>query len=169
MCLRAGQAVFEGMFEDINNLLNSYDVPALYGPEDMELINAACRRDCLAKRIPATKINIFAQFVARLRHHIHVVVCMSPFGEAFRNRLRMFPALVNCTTIDWFSEWPVEALHSVAEHYVNDPALELGHNMQPVISVRPSLLHASCDFCCGSCQAFLASTPYRVHASLRAE
>ena len=59
--LLTGQAVFEGMFEDINNLLNSFDVPALYGPEEMEMINAACRRDCLAKRIPATKINIFAQ------------------------------------------------------------------------------------------------------------
>lgn len=26
----------------------------------------------------------------------------------------MFPALVNCCTIDWFDEWPEEALLSVA-------------------------------------------------------
>ena len=26
----------------------------------------------------------------------------------------MFPSLVNCCTIDWFSEWPQEALLSVA-------------------------------------------------------
>ena len=102
------------------------------------------------------------QFIARLRRHIHVVVCMSPFGEAFRNRLRMFPALVNCTTIDWFSEWPAEALHSVAEYYVADPTLELGHNTQPVISVRawavspPPLLPVfslpySFHYCCLQC------------------
>ena len=39
---------------------------------------------------------------------------MSPIGEAFRTRLRMFPSLVNCCTIDWFMPWPEEALKSVA-------------------------------------------------------
>ena len=27
----------------------------------------------------------------------------------------MFPALVNCCTIDWFEDWPEEALLSVAQ------------------------------------------------------
>ena len=40
---------------------------------------------------------------------------MSPVGEAFRRRLRTFPALVNCTTIDWFLPWPEEALRSTAD------------------------------------------------------
>jgi dynein heavy chain len=44
---------------------------------------------------------------------------MSPVGEAFRTRLRMFPALVNCTTIDWFSEWPDDALLEVAMKYMD--------------------------------------------------
>ena len=39
---------------------------------------------------------------------------MSPVGSAFRSRCRMFPSLVNCCTIDWFTEWPKEALMSVA-------------------------------------------------------
>lgn len=26
----------------------------------------------------------------------------------------MFPGLVNCTTIDWFTEWPADALYEVA-------------------------------------------------------
>ena len=30
----------------------------------------------------------------------------------------MYPALVNCTTIDWFSEWPRDALLEVAEKYL---------------------------------------------------
>ena len=29
----------------------------------------------------------------------------------------MFPALVNCCTIDWFKEWPEEALASVAASF----------------------------------------------------
>jgi dynein heavy chain len=35
---------------------------------------------------------------------------MSPVGENFRRRIRMFPGIVNCTTIDWFLPWPNEAL-----------------------------------------------------------
>jgi dynein heavy chain len=44
----------------------------------------------------------------------------SPLGEIFRSRLRQFPALVNCCTIDWFSEWPEDALRSVAVRFLND-------------------------------------------------
>jgi dynein heavy chain len=36
----------------------------------------------------------------------------------------MFPSLVNCTTIDWFNNWPLEALKSVARSFCAD--LELG-------------------------------------------
>ncbi len=32
----------------------------------------------------------------------------------------MFPSLVNCCTIDWFREWPMEALHSVALSFYSD-------------------------------------------------
>ena len=44
----------------------------------------------------------------------------SPMGEVFRARLRQFPALVNCCTIDWFSEWPPDALQSVAMRVLSD-------------------------------------------------
>ena len=44
----------------------------------------------------------------------------SPIGEVFRSRLRQFPSLVNCCTIDWFSEWPDEALCSVASSFMPD-------------------------------------------------
>lgn len=36
----------------------------------------------------------------------------------------MFPSLVNCTTVDWFSEWPLEALTSVAKSFCADQNLD---------------------------------------------
>lgn len=45
---------------------------------------------------------------------------MSPIGDAFKVRLRMFPALVNCCTIDWFLPWPEDALQSVAEKFLKE-------------------------------------------------
>ena len=38
----------------------------------------------------------------RTREQLHIVLAMSPIGDAFRERLRKFPSLVNCCTIDWF-------------------------------------------------------------------
>ena len=43
---------------------------------------------------------------------------MSPIGDAFRNRLRMFPSLINCCTIDWFQAWPDDALEMVANKFL---------------------------------------------------
>ncbi|KAJ1440903.1 putative dynein heavy chain, partial [Ochromonadaceae sp. CCMP2298] len=104
------QITNERMVEDLNNILNAGDVPNLYAPEDMEAIASVCRIECQKRKIPPTKLNIFAQYITRVRKNIHLCVAMSPLGEAFRNRLRNYPALVNCCTIDWFTNWPAEAL-----------------------------------------------------------
>ena len=47
-------------------------------------------------------VALFNLFVSRVRDQLHIVLAMSPIGDAFRNRLRKFPSLVNCCTIDWF-------------------------------------------------------------------
>ena len=41
-------------------------------------------------------------------------------GNTLRVRGRKFPALVNCTCIDWFHEWPQEALISVSMRFLNE-------------------------------------------------
>ena len=38
---------------------------------------------------------------------------MSPVGDSLRIRCRKFPALVDCCTIDWFNNWPGEAIELV--------------------------------------------------------
>uniref|UniRef100_A0A2K6FZX0 Dynein axonemal heavy chain 6 n=1 Tax=Propithecus coquereli TaxID=379532 RepID=A0A2K6FZX0_PROCO len=60
---------------------------------------------------------VFQYFINRVRQKLHIVLCMSPVGEAFRSRCRMFPSLVNCCTIDWFVQWPREALLSVSKTF----------------------------------------------------
>mgnify|MGYP000067473068 CR=1 FL=1 len=144
------QIVFEGMVEDINNILNGGDVPNLYAPEDMDQIITTCRRDCLTKRIQPTKINIFAQYILRVRQNIHVVVALSPMGSAFRDRLRMFPSLVNCCTIDWFSEWPEEALRSVATNSITETDLKLGDHIDGIVDffklVHQGVAHVSTEY-----------------------
>jgi hypothetical protein len=54
------------------------------------------------KNTEFSPLALFNFFVSCCRENLHVMLCMSPIGEAFRNRLRQFPSLINCCTIDWF-------------------------------------------------------------------
>lgn len=49
---------------------------------------------------------------------MQVVLCFSPVGSTLRQRSRKFPALVNCTAINFFNEWPRSALESVAKKFL---------------------------------------------------
>lgn len=55
----------------------------------------------------------------QVRRNLHVVFSFSPVGDAFRERLSRFPSLVNCTTIDWFTAWPRDALATVATNFLS--------------------------------------------------
>lgn len=71
-------------------------------------------------------MNIYAQYLVRVKNNIHVVIAMSPLSNSFSSRLRMFPSLVNCCTLDWFTEWPEEALLGVGKGQLIDFAMDVG-------------------------------------------
>ncbi|KAI5930092.1 Dynein heavy chain 9, axonemal [Manis javanica] len=50
----------------------------------------------------------------KTKFKLKVTLCFSPVGNKLRVRSRKFPAIVNCTAIDWFHEWPQQALESVS-------------------------------------------------------
>ncbi len=117
----------EGFLEDINNILNSGEVPNLFIKDERAAIVDSMRP--IAKKaglvMPGggTFDEMWALFIERVRANLHVVLAMSPVGDNFRNRCRMYPSLVNCTTIDWFLEWPADALREVATKFLDDVAL----------------------------------------------
>lgn len=49
-----------------------------------------------------------------------MILCFSPVGSILRVRARKFPAVVNCTAINWFHEWPEDALVSVSARFLED-------------------------------------------------
>ncbi|XP_047126546.1 dynein axonemal heavy chain 6 isoform X3 [Hydra vulgaris] len=120
------QIIVEEFLEDINNILNSGEVPNLFEPEEYEQVIIETRPHAKEAGIPENARDaIFAHFINQVRNNLHIVLCMSPVGEAFRKRCRMFPSLVNCCTIDWFTEWPREALLSVSTSFFEE--VELGN------------------------------------------
>ncbi|XP_066465573.1 dynein axonemal heavy chain 3 [Tiliqua scincoides] len=116
----------ESFVEDINMLLNTGDVPNIFAADEkaeiVEKMQSAARTE--GRRIEATPLAMYNYFIERVKKNLHIVLAMSPIGDAFRNRLRMFPSLINCCTIDWFQRWPKDALEMVANKFLEDVKLD---------------------------------------------
>ena len=111
----------ESFLEDLSNLLNSGEVPNLYASDEKEEILEICRSEARnAGKTDMSSAAMFAFFVDRCRENLHIILCMSPVGDAFRSRLRKFPSLINCCTINWFQRWPDDALEMVAKKALAD-------------------------------------------------
>ena len=145
------QIVKEAFLEDINNILNSGDVPNLYAPDEMERIINGVRPAVKAAGKVDTRDNIFAHYIQTVRERLHIVLAFSPIGSAFRTRCRMFPSLVNCCTIDWFNAWPEDALYSVAESFLTKTANELGAFWWSACVLRARLTRVWCVLVCILC------------------
>ena len=112
----------EAFVEDINMILNTGDVPNIFPPDEkaevIEKMQVAARTQ--GRKIDSSPMSMYNFFIERVKQNLHIVLAMSPIGDAFRNRLRMFPSLINCCTIDWFQAWPDDALEMVANKFLED-------------------------------------------------
>ncbi|XP_042205175.1 dynein axonemal heavy chain 3-like [Homarus americanus] len=90
--------------------------------EILEKIQAVAKDE--GKKMDSSPMTLFGYFNERVRANLHLVVAMSPIGDTFRTRLRMFPSLINCCTIDWFTAWPDDALEMVATSLLQETKLE---------------------------------------------
>ncbi|KAM4829514.1 dynein axonemal heavy chain 3 [Thomomys bottae] len=116
----------ESFVEDINMLLNTGDVPNIFPADEkadiVEKMQTVARTE--GEKIEVTPLSMYNFFIEKVKKNLHIVLAMSPIGDAFRNRLRMFPSLINCCTIDWFQSWPTDALELVANKFLEDVELQ---------------------------------------------
>uniref|UniRef100_A0A8C6I8T0 Dynein axonemal heavy chain 12 n=1 Tax=Mus spicilegus TaxID=10103 RepID=A0A8C6I8T0_MUSSI len=110
----------EAFLEDIDNVLNTGEVPNIFAADEKQEVMEGVRPVAQAgnKHGELSPLALFAFFVNRCKDNLHIVVAFSPIGDAFRNRLRQFPSLINCCTIDWFQPWPEDALERVAVNFL---------------------------------------------------
>ncbi|ERE69395.1 dynein heavy chain 6, axonemal-like protein [Cricetulus griseus] len=87
------QIADESFLEDINNILSSGEVPNLYKSDEFEEIQSHIIEQARADQIPETSDSIFAYLIERVRNNLHIVLCLSPVGDPFRNWIRQYPAL----------------------------------------------------------------------------
>ncbi|MCJ8738612.1 hypothetical protein PDJAM_G00037770 [Pangasius djambal] len=114
------QVAEEAFLVLINDLLASGEIPGLFQNDEVENIIGAMRNEIKGTGLQDTRDNCWKFFIDRVRKQLKVILCFSPVGSTLRVRARKFPAVVNCTSIDWFHEWPREALVSVSARFLSE-------------------------------------------------
>ena len=111
----------EEYMEDINNILNSGEVPNLFSFDEREEIFMEMREH--HKQLVG-KMDPFEVFVRQCKAGLRIVLFMSPATGILSKCIRQFPSIQNCTTFDWFLRWPKEALVSVARSFITEVNLD---------------------------------------------
>ena len=128
----------------INNLLASGEIPDLFSDDEVDGIVHQVRNEAKAAGVVDTRENVWQFFIDRVRKQLKVVLCFSPVGSTLRVRARKFPAIVNCTSINWFHDWPQEALMSVSKKFLDEIEQEsLPQEIIPVIGEFMAHVHNS--------------------------
>uniref|UniRef100_A0A671UN02 Dynein axonemal heavy chain 11 n=1 Tax=Sparus aurata TaxID=8175 RepID=A0A671UN02_SPAAU len=104
----------------INDLLASGEIPELFSEEEIEGILSGVRAEVRALGLLDSRENGWRFFTDRVRRQLTVILCLSPVGSALSVRARRFPALIQCTTIDWFHPWTSDALQSVSYRFIQE-------------------------------------------------
>jgi dynein heavy chain len=114
------QVQHPAMLGDLCTILNRGDFEEWFSQEQQDKAIGALYKMVLRKRkgIKPSNEEVFRYFIAQCRKHIRCIFRFSGQGDALRNYLRDFPALLNCCTIDWFHSWPKQALVDVAERTI---------------------------------------------------
>ena len=102
----------------INDVLSSGYIPELFAKDEIDGILGKIRSEAKSMGVPDTPEDLMNFFINKVRRNLHLGLCFSPVGQTFRIRARMFPGLINGTTIDWFTSWPRDALVGVANRFL---------------------------------------------------
>ncbi|XP_067124199.1 dynein axonemal heavy chain 10, partial [Centruroides vittatus] len=102
----------EEILKVINDMLTCGTMSTIFSKREKDRIISMVKAEVTEYGI--TNENIWQFVEKRFKANLHVVVGISPIGNTLRKIFQNFPGLINTTTIDWFSTWPVDVLSSVA-------------------------------------------------------
>lgn len=126
----------------INDILSSGWIPELFAKDEMDGILGKIRAEAKSAGFMDTPDQLFDFFLDKVRKNLHLALCFSPVGDAFRFRARKFPGIINSTSMDWFHEWPRDALIGVAMRFLQEVELPTD-DIRENIAVHMSEVHLS--------------------------
>lgn len=66
----------ESFLEDLNNMLNSGDIPNIYQPDELDKIFQGMKGILQELGLAATKSNLFSVYQKQVRSNLHCVITM---------------------------------------------------------------------------------------------
>ena len=141
------EIINESFVEDINNILTVGEIPNLFSyKEDFPNLKDKLKKDYykenqLERDVKILDEDLWEFFFSRIQQNFHLMICMSKTSDNLRNYIRMYPGLVNNTTMVWFMSWPKEALVEVANKYLED--LNFESTIQKNIATFFGIAHTS--------------------------
>lgn len=117
------QIARESFLSDVDCLLNLGEVPNIWKIDErqelVEMVRLKASKSGLRINVD-NPLELYTYFVSKCKEKLHVILCFSPIGTSFRTKIRLYAALVNCCTLDWFDAWPEDALRMVAHSFLAD-------------------------------------------------
>ncbi len=121
----------------INDILSSGEIADLYTSDEKDQLLSSMRTAAKAAGIPENQPDlVYNYFITRVKLNLHLALCFSP-GNKLRQRASKFPAIVNCTVIDWFQPWPKEALRKVTAENLSAIEMPSEEVRQAVVDYMP--------------------------------
>lgn len=118
--------ILESSFlERMNTLLSSGEVPGLFeGNAYSTLIHSVRQQAQYRGKCLQTDEEVYTWFTKQIRKNLHVVFTMNPASPDFHNRTATSPALFNRCVLDWFGDWPSQALFEVGMEFTKTVQFE---------------------------------------------
>jgi len=112
----------EEFLEAVNSMLSTGEIPGLLNKEDREMFPTQLKPIWIKEEgkkgdDPPTSV-LWKYFLNRVRDNLHTVLCFSPVGAKFRERSQRFPSIFTQVSIDWFLQWPLDALVGVSQRFI---------------------------------------------------
>jgi len=154
----------ESFLDLVNQLIFTGEITDMFVKDEIsQLVGETSFRSEVQKSKPEwseSTENLTKFFLRRVRLNFHCILCFSPSGPKLMTRIRCYPALMSCFHLIWFTSWPAEGLHKVAEHCFSQNKIKM-QRKEEILRHLPEVL----DFAQATSVDFLKQGGQRVHVT----
>ena len=141
----------EEFLEIMNSVLMTGEVANLFPKDELAVMGADLRPFAIKERpdFVDTPENLVSYFIDRVRANLHIVLAFSPVNPKLPERVRKFPGIINGCSINYFMEWPKEALVAVSKGFIGKVSIDCDDEVKEALIEHVGNVHnivvASCE------------------------